>query len=85
MTRSSVARDELALLKGGATMGTFVIYIDHVGEYRWYFMSDNHEKIADSAFSYQAREDCEQDIRVLKRMAPLAKIQAPTRVETLFA
>ena len=66
-------------------MGTFVIYIDHVGEYRWYFVSDNYEKIADSTVSYEAREDCEHDVRLLKRMAPLARIQAPARVETLIA
>ncbi len=66
-------------------MGTFVIYIDHDGEYRWYFMSDNYEKIVDSTVSYEAREDCEQDIRLLQRMAPMAKIQAPARVETLIA
>ena len=66
-------------------MGTFVIYIDHAGEYRWYFMSDNYEKIADSTVSYEDREDCEQDIRLMKGMAPMAKIQAPARVETLIA
>lgn len=73
------------MTEGGATMGTFVIYIDHVGEYRWYFMSDNHDKIADSADSYATREDCEHDIRLLKRMASMARVQTPARVETLIA
>ena len=85
MSGSSVLLDELAVTKGGTTMGTFVIYIDHVGEYRWYFVSDNYEKIADSTVSYADREDCEHDVRLLKRMAPMARIQAPARVETLIA
>lgn len=65
-------------------MGTFVMYIDHAGEYRWYLMANNNEKIADSAEGYKAREDCEHGIKLMKRLAPKAKVQGPARVETLI-
>lgn len=66
-------------------MSTFVMYIDHAGEYRWYLMAENNEKIADSAEGYKAREDCELGIRLMKRLVPKAKVQAPAkRVETLI-
>jgi uncharacterized protein YegP (UPF0339 family) len=63
---------------------TFVIYNDHVGEYRWYLMADNHEKIADSSEGYSSLEGCEYGIKLVRRMAPKAKIQAPSKVETLI-
>ena len=65
-------------------MGTFVMYIDQAGEYRWYLMANNNEKIADSAEGYKGREDCEHGIKLMKRLAPKAKIQGPARVETLI-
>ena len=30
-------------------MGTFVVYIDNAGEFRWYLMAENSEKIAEFA------------------------------------
>ena len=65
-------------------MGTFVIYNDHSGEYRWYLMAENNQKIADSAEGYSSREGCENGIKLVRRMAPKAKIQAPAKVETLI-
>lgn len=66
-------------------MSTFVMYVDHTGEYRWYLMAENNEKIADSAEGYKAREDCEHGIKLIKRLASNARIQAPLpRVETLI-
>jgi uncharacterized protein YegP (UPF0339 family) len=66
-------------------MSTFVMYIDHAGEYRWYLMAENSEKIADSAEGYKARVDCEHDIKLMKRLVPQARVQAPLpRVETLI-
>jgi uncharacterized protein YegP (UPF0339 family) len=66
-------------------MGTFVIYIDHAGEYRWYLMANNNEKIADSSEGYKARADCEHGIQLVKRMASKSKVQTPApRVETLI-
>ena len=65
-------------------MGTFVMYVDHAGEYRWYLMAENSEKIADSAEGYKAREDCEHGIKLMKRVVPKAKVQSPPRVETLI-
>jgi len=67
-------------------MGTFVMYIDHAGEYRWYLMAEDNQKIADSAQSYQSRGDCENGIKLIKRMVLKAKVEAPTKkVETLIA
>ena len=65
-------------------MTTFVMYIDHAGEYRWYLMAENNEKIADSAEGYDSRDSCEHGINLVRRMAPKARIQAPSRVETLI-
>jgi len=65
-------------------MSTFVIYIDHSGDYRWYLMAEDNRRIAESARSYRAREDCERDVKLMKRVAPNAKIQVPARVETLI-
>ena len=62
-------------------MSTFVMYIDHAGEYRWYLMAENNEKIADSAEGYKSREACENGIKLVRKMAPKAKIQAPEKVE----
>ena len=66
-------------------MATFVMYLDHAGEYRWYLMAENNEKIADSAEGYKSRESCEDGIKLVRRMAPKAKVQALARVETLIA
>jgi uncharacterized protein YegP (UPF0339 family) len=65
-------------------MATFVMYTDHAGEYRWYLMAENNEKIADSAEGYSSRESCEHAIKLVRRIAPKAKIQAPAKVETLI-
>ena len=65
-------------------MSTFVVYIDNAGEFRWYLMAENSEKIADSAEGYRSRQDCENGIRLVKRMAPKAKVEAPPKkVEVL--
>lgn len=66
-------------------MATFVMYLDHAGEYRWYLMAENNEKIADSSEGYKSRESCEDGIKLMRRMAPKAKVQALARVETLIA
>jgi uncharacterized protein YegP (UPF0339 family) len=64
-------------------MGTFVVYIDNAGEFRRYLMAENHN-IADSAEGYRSRQDCENGIRLVKRMAPKAKLEAPPKkVEVL--
>jgi uncharacterized protein YegP (UPF0339 family) len=73
-------------------MGNFVMYIDHAGEFRWYLMAENGRKIADSGEGYRVRQDCEDAIKLVKRLAQKAKIEsvATTRsdskraVETLI-
>ena len=64
-------------------MGNFVIYTDQVGEYRWYLKADNGRKIADSGEGFGTRQACEDGIRLMKRLAPMAKIDSPRGVETL--
>lgn len=64
-------------------MATFVMYLDHAKEYRWYLMAENNEKIADSAEGYKSRESCEDGIKLVRRMAPKAKIQTPESAEKL--
>lgn len=67
-------------------MGSFVIYIDQVGEFRWYLKAENNRKLADSGEGFRSRQDCEDSIRLLKRLAPKAKIEQPApkrAVETL--
>ena len=49
-------------------MGTFVVYIDNAGEFRWYLLAANNRKIADAAEGYQTRQDCEDAIRLMKRL-----------------
>jgi uncharacterized protein len=67
-------------------MGNFVIYVDLVGEFRWYLMTSDNRKLADSADSYRTRHECEDGIRLMKRVAPMAKVDQPAAkraVETL--
>jgi uncharacterized protein YegP (UPF0339 family) len=47
-------------------------------------MAENNQKIADSGEGYRSRKDCEDGIRLVKRMASKAKIDAPPKkVEVL--
>lgn len=63
-------------------MSSFVMYIDHAGEYRWYLMAENNEKIADSAEGYKSQEGCEHGIKLVRKMAPKAKIELPANAES---
>ena len=60
-------------------MGTFIVYADQVGEFRWYLMAENNRKIAESGEGYRSRQDCEDGIRLLKRMVPKAKVETPAK------
>ena len=65
-------------------MGVFTIYIDQAGEFRWYLSAENNRKIADSGEGYRSRQDCEDGIRLVKKMAAKAKIESPPKkVEVL--
>jgi uncharacterized protein YegP (UPF0339 family) len=66
-------------------MGNFVIYIDQIGEYRWYLKAENNRKIADSGEGYRSRNDCEEGIRLVKRMAAKSKVEKQPPVEPLIA
>jgi uncharacterized protein YegP (UPF0339 family) len=65
-------------------MLNFMIYIDPDGDYRWYLTGENNRRIADSAEGYRRRMDCEHSIRLMKLLAPTAKIEMLPRVETLL-
>jgi len=65
-------------------MTSFVVYIDGAGEFRWYLLAENGRKIADSGEGYRVRQDCEDAIRLVKRLVPKAKIDSQPRVETLL-
>ena len=66
-------------------MGSFVVYLDHIGEFRWYFITEN-QKVAESAAGYRSRQDCEDNIRLVKRRASKAVIESKAKpVETLIA
>jgi uncharacterized protein YegP (UPF0339 family) len=54
-------------------MGTFVIYKDTSGQYRWRLLASNNKIIADSAESYLNKTDCEHGISLVKQLAPNAK------------
>lgn len=64
-------------------MGTFVVYIDHGGEFRWYLLDEENHRIADSVQGFNARQDCEHEILLMKRLTPLARTVKLARVETL--
>jgi uncharacterized protein YegP (UPF0339 family) len=66
-------------------MGTFVIYIDQIGEYRWYLMAENSRKIADSGDGYRSRDDCEDSISELRRLSAKSRVEKLPSVETLIA
>ena len=67
-------------------MASFVIYLDQAGEFRWYFLTENNRKMADSGEGYRNRQDCEDAIRLIKRRAAKAVIESKAKpVETLIA
>ncbi len=50
-------------------MGKYVIYKDHVGQYRWRYVSSNGNTIADSGEGYVNKSDCERGIAIMKQSA----------------
>lgn len=52
----------------------FVIYQDITGEWRWTLYAPNARKIADSAESYQNRNDCIQGARMVAAISSAAPI-----------
>ena len=55
-------------------MATFIIYKDHIGEYRWRFRANNNEIVADSAEGYKSKADCQRGIDIVKQQSPSANV-----------
>lgn len=47
----------------------YKIYKDTKGEYRWNYVSQNGNIIADSGEGYRNKADCENGIRIMKNSA----------------
>ncbi len=60
-------------------MGTFVVYVDAAGQYRWRLFAQNNKIIADSGEGYRAQSDCEHGIRLVKQLAPTAQVQVQVK------
>ena len=65
-------------LKGGNRMQQhvvhFVIYIDHMRQYRWRLRAANGLIIADSGEGYSTHAACRQGIDLVKQYAPSAPV-----------
>jgi hypothetical protein len=61
------------LTKLGETMGTFEVYRDRSGNYRWRLRAGNGEIIASSE-GYSSRQSCLKGIAAVKKDAPKAKV-----------
>ncbi len=48
---------------------TYYIYKDRTGEWRWFLMTSNARKIADSGEGYKNRSDCLAAIRLVQSSA----------------
>lgn len=51
------------------TQVTYYIYKDRTGEWRWFLMTSNARKIADSGEGYKNRSDCLAAIRLVQSSA----------------
>jgi uncharacterized protein YegP (UPF0339 family) len=58
-------------------MGKYAIYKDHVGQYRWLYISSNGNIIADSGEGYVNKSDCERGIAIMKQSAN-SPVEDPT-------
>ena len=55
--------------------GTFELYRDRAGEYRWRLRAPNGKIIADSAEGYVNKADAERGIALVRRLAPGARLE----------
>lgn len=51
-------------------MAEFRIYKDEKDEYRWQFFIDNQSALAVSSEGYKNKSECEENIKIFKRIAP---------------
>lgn len=47
----------------------YYIYVDAQGYWRWYLLSDRHRRIANSAEGYHEKQDCRDEIALVKGSA----------------
>lgn len=57
-------------------MGTFKVYQDARGEYRWRLLAANSRIIADSAEGYRTKDDCLRAIQLVLQLVPGAIVQS---------
>jgi uncharacterized protein len=68
---SARAADE----KPATKAGTFEVYKDKGGEFRWRLRSVNKQVIATSGQGYKEKRDCTNGIESVKKNAPEAKVE----------
>jgi uncharacterized protein YegP (UPF0339 family) len=56
------------------TTPRFKVYVDTAGEYRWYLVSPNGKKLADSGEGYQDIRNCMHAIGIIKAHAAKAPV-----------
>lgn len=57
-----------------ARPGSFEIYVDTVGEFRWRLRRPDGEVVADSGEGYRARAECEADLQWLRANAAVVPV-----------
>ena len=62
--------------KGGTP--EFEVYSDKAGEYRWRLQSGNNKIIAISSEGYKEKASCIEGIKLVKELAPIAKVKDET-------
>jgi uncharacterized protein YegP (UPF0339 family) len=66
----------LGLPGGTSTAGTFEIYVDKAGKYRWRLRRPDGQIVADSGQGYARRVDCEGDLRWIRDNAGRVPIRS---------
>ncbi len=55
-------------------MAEFKIYKDEKNEYRWELFANNHGTLAVSHVGFKYKSQCEENIKVFKRIVPEAHV-----------
>jgi uncharacterized protein YegP (UPF0339 family) len=66
----------LGLPGGTSTAGSFEIYVDKAGKYRWRLRRPDGQIVADSGQGYARRADCENDLRWIRQNAGTVPIRS---------
>ncbi len=59
-------------------MGTFEVYADKSGEFRWRFLAANGKAVASSGEGYKDKRDCLRGIEIVRELAPAAGVDDQT-------